>query len=123
VTPYCCRGRYDSLNMEIKKPFFVALSTLIGLLAIGTMSMRAVEACSQSVSRGERIYKAFCIGCHHSARNGSAGPNLTGILRRHRMSELEARQVIREGKDMMPAFAGRLTAKELDDLVSYLKTI
>ena len=70
-----------------------------------------------------RTYEARCIGCHRIRGNTSAGPTMTGILRSHRLSELEARQVIREGKDMMPAFGGRLTSKELNDLVNYLKTI
>jgi len=39
------------------------------------------------------------------------------------LSESQMRRIISDGKNTMPPFNRRLTAKELDRLIEYLKTL
>ena len=38
-------------------------------------------------------------------------------------SESQMRKIISDGKNTMPPFSRRITAKELDKLIEYLKTL
>jgi mono/diheme cytochrome c family protein len=72
---------------------------------------------------GQKIYLARCSGCHKPTGTSATGPGLRGILKSGRHPEAEVRKIIMDGKEMMPAFRGRLTPKDLDDLIEYLKTL
>ena len=39
-----------------------------------------------------------------------------------KLTDAELKQVISNGKNNMPAFAGQVTAAEIDDLVKYVRT-
>ena len=98
---------------------------LISIIAVSSSSAPAQAAASDETASG--TYKANCAICH--ADDGSGTP--LGI-RLHakdlRSKEVQAKsseelaQMIRAGKDNMPAFGSRLDNKEIDDLVEYVRT-
>ena len=78
---------------------------------------------------GNRIFQQ-CIGCH-SAETGEkkVGPSLKGLFKRHELlngtpvSERSVRLKIKAGGDGMPSYERTLSAKELDQLIEYLRTL
>lgn len=66
---------------------------------------------------GRAIYERTCVACHGVAREGiaSVGPALRGLTK----SRAEIEEVIRHGRNTMPAFGG-LRPRELDALVAYV---
>ncbi|NGM61099.1 PQQ-binding-like beta-propeller repeat protein [Sphingobacterium sp. SGG-5] len=82
----------------------------------------ALQASSATTLKGQgaEIYRQRCASCHGSNREGipPAFPSLQGL--KARFTEQQARQVIRNGRNMMPAFKGVLTDTDLEALLAYL---
>ena len=74
----------------------------------------------KTTAMGERIYAQHCLYCHGVDRRGDpleAYPNLLGLG--DRLSREEVSAVIRDGRELMPAFAN-LRSGRLDALLAYL---
>ncbi len=83
---------------------------------------------SDSEWRGEALFIQNCVLCHIPSYQkkylGIQAPNvLIGAFRGEKpLTEANARRAITEGfPKMMPAFKYTLNAKQLDDLIAYLK--
>jgi len=79
---------------------------------------------SPSPENGASIYHNNCLVCH-SLKPGQQGngTSLAGYFRRNPApTEAHAKQVILDGKRLMPAFRNRLSSAQVDDLLAYLKT-
>jgi mono/diheme cytochrome c family protein len=77
-----------------------------------------------SPENGALIYHNNCLVCH-SLKPGveGNGPSLAGYFRRNPApTEAQAKQVILDGRRLMPAFRKRLTSAQVGDLLAYLKT-
>ena len=77
-----------------------------------------------SPENGALIHHNNCLVCH-SLRAGvqGNGPSLAGYFKRNPVpTEEQARQVILDGKRLMPAFRQRLSSAQTADLIAYLKT-
>ncbi|MFC4871879.1 family 16 glycoside hydrolase [Negadavirga shengliensis] len=70
------------------------------------------------VQKGLLVYQKNCTTCHGAEREGTspAFPALTHL----NMEEKEIRELLRNGRGIMPAF-GQLTYQEVNHLVAYLK--
>ena len=74
---------------------------------------------------GARIYAASCASCHGAdGGGGGIGPQLAGGAAVKRFPDV-ADQVtfVTNGSGAMPSFGGRLTAKELRQVVEYTRTL
>ena len=92
-----------------------------GVLFLFTLCL--TPAWSEPKTRsGAELFKVYCLKCHTTSRNYSIGPNLWHVMHSGRMTEQQFREVVMKGRNTMPAFERRLTGKELDRLVAYLKT-
>jgi mono/diheme cytochrome c family protein len=68
--------------------------------------------------RGEQLFAARCATCHgEGGAGGGVGPTLAGS----EVSIADARSTIENGSGVMPA--GLVTGQELEDVLSYLRTI
>jgi len=77
-----------------------------------------------SPENGASIYHNNCLVCH-SLKPGQQGngPSLAGYFRQNPApTEAQARQIILDGRRLMPAFRQRLTSDQVDDLLAYLRT-
>lgn len=83
----------------------------------------AGQASAKKTSHGERVFHDRCQNCHTTSADRTVGPGMKGILKSGRLSEDAVRRTIKEGKDLMPPFDTRLSAKDLNDLIKYLKTL
>ncbi len=93
------------------------------VLAVLLASSAAVFGSSRSQrEHGAAVFaESGCRHCH-TIRNdgGNKGPDLSGVGRR--LSEAQMRRQIVEGSKVMPSFGNVLEAKELEDLLSYLRS-
>jgi mono/diheme cytochrome c family protein len=79
---------------------------------------------------GRHLYQQDCGSCHdaHSVP-GQNGPSLKGILKKPFLpsglpaNERFVRQTILSGRNMMPAVGSAFTQQQLNDLVTYLRTL
>jgi mono/diheme cytochrome c family protein len=103
------------------------LLLLVGVL--GSFPARAQVSSSRGTAEGERIFQQ-CTGCHgEKAGENRAGPSLKGLFQKHRLlngspaTEQNIRLRIKNGGNGMPTFELVLSAKELDQLIGYLRKL
>lgn len=110
------------------------LATLPGF-AQGEKTAAASETKGDPAA-GRKLYKAHCALCHFAdAAIVKVGPGLKGLFQMKKLpltalpaTEENIRKRIGEGnpdpqKPLMPAYKEIFAAKEMDDLVAYLKTL
>ena len=84
---------------------------------------------TEQETRGEGTFLQRCSLCHlpRKLKFGSpatAGPTLTGLFKMSSPDELKTmRGFILKGGPDMPGFQYALDAKQVDDLIAYLKTL
>jgi cytochrome c551 len=71
--------------------------------------------------RGEMFYKASCVVCHGEQGVGALAPRLAGnpIL----SNDKAFKEVIRQGRHMMPPLLDTLTGQQLADIHAWLQTL
>jgi mono/diheme cytochrome c family protein len=80
---------------------------------------------------GRKIYDHYCDRCHEPySTKGKKGPGLKGTFQNKylRLSGLPANDervtdIIRLGRNEMPAFGQTLNQQQIDDLLAYLHTL
>ena len=100
------------------------------LLLLGVLGLPLAQAqvsSSRGTAEGERIFQQ-CSGCHgEKVGENKAGPSLKGQFQKRRLlngspaTEQNIRLRIKNGGDGMPSYEHVLSAKELDQLIAYLK--
>jgi mono/diheme cytochrome c family protein len=80
---------------------------------------------------GRKIYDAECDRCHepYSSR-GRKGPSLKGVFQHKYLSlsglpanDDRVTDIIRMGRNEMPAYSQKLSAQDVQDLLAYLHTL
>jgi mono/diheme cytochrome c family protein len=93
---------------------------IIGLLFISFIIISAANSFGQTTSMsGKDIYRLNCSGCHGPNREGNppAYPALQGIDKK--MSRMDVTRQIKNGKNIMPAFA-HLSQDQINAVLAYL---
>jgi mono/diheme cytochrome c family protein len=101
--------------------------------------VRAVIAFVRVLSPGSELYNRFCAYCHGvtgqppSADESAGSPRVEKAIptfderyfRTHSSEEVRAgiQHMRRQNRPVMPHFAGQLTADEIGDVVTYLRTL
>lgn len=112
--------------------------------AIGTLGLAMISGCNVERRKsdaelglnplqaaGRRIYDQYCDRCHEPySTRGKKGPGLKGVFQHKylRLSGLPANDdrvsdIIRLGRNEMPAFSQTLNQQQIDDLLAYLHTL
>jgi alcohol dehydrogenase (cytochrome c) len=79
-------------------------------------SLAAADFDPETIARGERLYRARCVGCHQSG--GASGPNLfRTTLGRERFEEGVANGI---GGTLMPSFRSLLSTEEIRDIYAFV---
>jgi mono/diheme cytochrome c family protein len=103
--------------------------SIAGVLLAGTAGIAAAQkpAASAKVKHGETVFKANCIGCHNKEPGDTTPfgpPNLHGVLGKNPvLTPQQATETIKQGKGVMPPFAGKLNDSDINAVVAYLKTL
>jgi cytochrome c len=104
------------------------LAGLVTLLTAGRVSAEQYKH-ARSTSDGQRLFQQ-CIGCHSTETSDrKVGPSLKGLFQKRELlngtpaNERNIRLKIKNGGDGMPSYERILSAKELDRLIAYLKSL
>jgi mono/diheme cytochrome c family protein len=117
-------GQYhDDWSVLLKKAIgdIVGKSVLCLALVVGFVSSTRAQ------SDAEKLYKAKCIGCH--AADGSANTKAGRNTGAHdlRLPDVQKETdatligIVTKGKKKMPKFEEKLKAKEIKELVEYVR--
>lgn len=115
------------------------LIALAGCLTVAMISACNVErrksdaelGLSQQQAAGRRIYDQHCDRCHEPySTRGKKGPGLKGMFQHKYLSlsglpanDERVGDIIRLGRNEMPAFGPTLNPRQVDDLLAYLHTL
>ena len=102
--------------------FAKILSTLLVFLTAAMFTF-ATPAIAGDAASGAKIFSANCASCHAGGRNVVNGAkNLQkGDLEKYEMNSIDAiTYQVNNGKNAMPAFKGRLTDAQIDDVATYV---
>ncbi len=89
---------------------------IFSILLTGVATSLASDA-----AKGEILYNSNCAVCHGFYGAGLKGPALVGVI--DRLGEEGTKEVILKGRLTMPAWGKSLGEKDVEYIVSYLKTI
>ncbi|HYL12032.1 MAG TPA: cytochrome c [Terriglobales bacterium] len=84
---------------------------------------------SFAADTGADLYKAKCASCHGASGAGDTamGKNLKlkdlASAEVQKQSDAELTTIIEKGKKPMPAYEGKLTKDQIQDLVKYIRTL
>jgi putative membrane protein len=104
-------------------PISAALRAALGLLLFVPSQASAQSGDSEV---GRDVFQANCAMCHGADASGMMGvhPSLRGAVERLTPEGVEV--TVRNGRETMPpmpAFEGRLTDQEINDVMAYLDTL
>ena len=98
------------------------LSTLLVFLTAAMFTF-ATPAIAGDAASGAKIFSANCAACHAGGNNVINGAKTLkkDALDKYEMSSLEAiTYQVNNGKNAMPAFKGRLTDAQIEDVATYV---
>ena len=102
--------------------FAKILSTLLVFLTAAMFTF-ATPAIAGDAASGAKIFSANCASCHAGGRNVVNGAKTLqkGDLEKYEMNSIDAiTYQVNNGKNAMPAFKGRLTDAQIDDVATYV---
>ncbi|MDQ3964735.1 MAG: c-type cytochrome [Actinomycetota bacterium] len=99
------------------------------LVAVGLVVLAASPVSAQTngdPAAGREVFEANCAMCHGQDASGMMGmhPSLRGAVERLSLEGVVV--TVRNGRDTnppMPAFEGRLSDQEIEDVIAYLDTL
>lgn len=116
----------------------VMMIAALGLVVAAPMNgwAKGKTTLSPAAKAGQKLFDQNCALCHHADQTKKKiGPGLKGVLKNKELpyshkpaTVANVREQIEkgnpQGKPMpMPPFAGKLSAKDLSNLIAYLKTL
>lgn len=102
------------------------LTKLLSILLIfltATVFTFVSPALAGDAASGQKIFSANCAACHAGGRNviNPAKTLNKDALEKYSMNSLDAiTYQVNNGKNAMPAFKGRLTAGQIEDVATYV---
>jgi cytochrome c6 len=96
----------------------------IGIVACLALSFAGSNAHAADTIKGKRVYDMHCAVCHgptgKAALPGAPDLNRPETLMRPDLTLLVS---IRSGKNVMPAFQGLLSDRDIMDVIAYVRTL
>ncbi|MGF1591012.1 MAG: cytochrome c6 PetJ [Pleurocapsa sp.] len=102
--------------------FAKLLSTLLVFLTAAMFTL-TTPALAGDAANGAKIFSANCAACHAGGRNVINGAKTLqkDALEKYEMNSVDAiTYQILNGKNAMPAFKGRLSDTQIDDVATYV---
>ena len=116
--------------------FLAALVSLMALAALCACDLErrksdAELGLNSQQSAGRQVYDHYCDRCHEPySKRGKKGPGLKGVFQNKYLSlsglpanDERVTDIIRLGRNEMPAYAQTLNPQDLQDLLAYLHTL
>lgn len=105
--------------------------TLLGACDVERRKSDTELGLNQQQAAGRRIYDQHCARCHepYSSRE-KKGESLQGVFKKQYLpksgmpaNDERVGEIIRSGREMMPAFGPILSEQEIQNLLAYLHTL
>jgi len=116
--------------------FLVALSILLALVVLSGCDIErrrsdAELGLNPQQAAGRQLYDHYCDRCHEPySKKAKKGPGLKGMFQNKFLSlsglpanDERVTDIIRLGRNEMPAYAQTLNQQDLQDLLAYLHTL
>ena len=73
---------------------------------------------------GNQVYQEHCVSCHGASGKAviSSTPDFSGNPMLLAKPDMQLRETILHGRNLMPAFVGILKEKQIMDVISYIRT-
>jgi cytochrome c6 len=116
------RRQDDNFVITRNLPMKRILSTVVMLIAAVVLFL-PLPAIAADLANGAQVFSANCAACHAGGRNvvNAAKTLQKADLEKYDMASLEAiKTQITQGKNAMPAFTGRLTTEQIDNVAAYV---
>ncbi|MDB9525380.1 c-type cytochrome [Oscillatoria sp. CS-180] len=100
------------------KKFWVGVCAAVLCWVAFTLPVLAADS-----AHGGQIFASNCAACHIGGGNVVNGAKTLKLdaLEKYEMNSLEAiKTQVTNGKNAMPAFAGRLTPEDIEDVATYV---
>ncbi|HEX4775388.1 MAG TPA: cytochrome c [Acidimicrobiia bacterium] len=115
----------------------VAALTVTGSLAVagcgggsssspsnGPPAPKGAQAHDAALVRGRGVYRSFCAECHGMQGQGGTGPKLAGGAVKRAFPNVDDQvALVESGRGSMPAWKGRLTDQQINDVVRYEREV
>ncbi|HEY9662292.1 MAG TPA: c-type cytochrome [Allocoleopsis sp.] len=101
----------------MKRIFFIVV------WAIGFITWFTPVALASDLANGAKVFSANCAACHIGGGNLVNGAKTLKqeTLEQYQMASMDAiKTQVTNGKSAMPAFSGRLTAEQIEDVAAYV---
>ena len=115
------------------KRFAVVFAVLVLVVSAGLAQKKAPAKDKKeggNPAAGEKIFKEKCAICHYADKTDKRiGPGMKGVFKREKMwddrpmNEANVRDMILKGGGKMVGFEDTMDAKEINNVVAYLKTL
>jgi mono/diheme cytochrome c family protein len=129
-------GRKRPANHGQRNALAGGLSALLALFVLSGCDVERRKSDAElglnpQQAAGRKIYDNECDRCHEPySTRGKKGPGLKGVFKNQYLplSGLPANDervgdIIRLGRQEMPAYSQKLSQKQIDDLLAYLHTL
>ncbi|NJR64946.1 MAG: c-type cytochrome [Leptolyngbyaceae cyanobacterium CRU_2_3] len=95
----------------------------IALAAIALLTFFTPPALAADVANGAKVFATNCAACHMGGKNvvNAAKTLQKAALEQYEMASIDAiKTQVTKGKNAMPAFAGRLSSEQIEDVSAYV---
>ena len=119
---------------SVRAGFLVGVVALLVVLSGCDIERRKSDAelgLNSQQAAGRQLYDHYCDRCHEPySKKGKKGPGLKGVFQNKYLSlsglpanDERVTDIIRLGRNEMPAYAQTLNAQDMQDLLAYLHTL
>lgn len=95
-------------------------------VAIPVVEAAPIDMSPEAIARGARLFSITCTSCHGASGYGTRmAPALNNSLFLDSTSDTQIHQIIAMGVSgtLMPAWGGRLSEAQINDLIAYLRSL
>jgi mono/diheme cytochrome c family protein len=120
-------AQYEQDRSTSSRGGIVKIKSGSPLACAAVMTVAAVVPISASAQSTPDLYKAKCAICHSADGSGAtpAGKKMEvkSFSDVAKNSDATWTDITKKGKGKMPAYAGKLTDSQIDDVVKYVRTL
>ena len=102
------------------------------VVALSAAAVFAPVVGASDLANGKKVYVDKCARCHGNSGKGDGRlaetfekkpGDYTDKNRMGEFTDAQLKKIAQEGKPPMPAYRGRISDKDLDDVIAYIRTL